>query len=397
MPTLAGWGHPGVRPVSSSARNPATVYDTLLSECGDPSSYSGGLNLVYPPVAYPAIPVYNGAGGAGCAQPVYVPAVPGFAPALPVHSPARAPLATDPSSSTITGDEASAWLDASLPDDRPCFASGILLHMAPGSPSGYRGVTFDKARNRYKAQVSIAGRRKSICTASTAVEAAMHFAQCVLEMQRQRCVPVPAEPVAPSFTLPAGFRLVLHHDPCLPTGYTGVSNSGRKLPYRARYYLDLGYFPTALDAAVAYAIWHQSLNSTNGSDHTVPPAIHWWSRLQRTVTHLSAEAEYIATSLAACEAAHVRALCPDLRVDLQGPTPLRLDSKSAIDMAHDPVAFKKTKHIMRESHYLHDLVARRIYLPQHVPSAEQLADILTKAMPRVPFARLRDTLLSSPR
>ena len=168
------------------------------------------------------------------------------------------------------------------------------------------------------------------------------------------------------------------------------------MPYRARYYLDLGYFPTALDAAVAYAIWHQSLNSTNGSDHTVPPAIHWWSRLQRTVTHLSAEAEYIATSLAACEAAYVRALCPDLRVDLQGPTPLRLDSKSAIDMAHDPVAFKKTKHIMRESHYLRDLVARRVYLPQHVPSADQLADILTKAMPRVPFTRLRDTLLSSP-
>ena len=141
-----------------------------------PSSYSGGLNLVYLPLLiYPAIPVYNGAGGAGCAQPVYVPAVPGFAPALPVHSPARAPLATDPSSSTITGDEASAWLDASLPDDRPCFASGIMPHMAPGSPSGYRGVTFDKARNWYKAQlVSIAGRRKSICTAPTAVEAAMH-------------------------------------------------------------------------------------------------------------------------------------------------------------------------------------------------------------------------------
>ena len=175
VPTLAGWGHLSVRPVSSSARNPATVYDALLSECGDPPLTPVDLTwYIRPLLIYPAIPVYNGAGGAGCAQPVYVPAVPGFAPALPVHSPARAPLATDPSSSTITGDEASAWLDASLPDDRPCFASGILLHMAPGSPSGYRGVTFDKARNRYKAQVSIAGRRKSICTAPTAVEAAMH-------------------------------------------------------------------------------------------------------------------------------------------------------------------------------------------------------------------------------
>ena len=29
-------------------------------------------------------------------------------------------------------------------------------------------------------------------------------------------------------------------------------------------------------------------------------------------------------------------------------------------MAHEPVAFKKTKHIMRVSHYLRDLVARRV-------------------------------------
>ena len=62
-------------------------------------------------------------------------------------------------------------------------------------------------------------------------------------------------------------------------------------------------------------------------------------------------------------------------------------------MAHDPVAFKKTKHIMRESHYLRDLVARRVYSPEHVVSAQQLADILTKALPRLTFVRLRDLLL----
>jgi hypothetical protein len=62
-------------------------------------------------------------------------------------------------------------------------------------------------------------------------------------------------------------------------------------------------------------------------------------------------------------------------------------------MAHEPVAFKKTKHIMRVSHYLRDLVARRVYSPKHVVSAQQLADILTKALPRLAFVRLRDMLL----
>ena len=58
-----------------------------------------------------------------------------------------------------------------------------------------------------------------------------------------------------------------------------------------------------------------------------------------------------------------------------------------------PPLFKKTKHIMRESHYQRDLVARRVYSPEHVVSAQQLADILTKALPRLTFVRLRDLLL----
>ena len=69
-----------------------------------------------------------------------------------------------------------------------------------------------------------------------------------------------------------------------------------------------------------------------------------------------------------------------------------MDSKSAIDMAHDPVAFKKTKHIMRESHYLRDLVARLVYKPQHVLSANQLADVLTKALPRALFVQISKRL-----
>ena len=63
-------------------------------------------------------------------------------------------------------------------------------------------------------------------------------------------------------------------------------------------------------------------------------------------------------------------------------------------MAHDPVAFKKTKHIMRESHYLRDLVARRVYAPEHVASADMLADIFTKCLDKTTFLKLRDVLLT---
>ena len=111
------------------------------------------------------------------------------------------------------------------------------------------------------------------------------------------------------------------------------------------------------------------------------------------MSHSSAEAEYISASLGAREGAHIRAVASELDMLPPDPSPLRIDNKSAIDMAHDPVAFKKTKHIMRESNYLRDLVARRVYSPEYVVSAQQLADILTKALPRLTFVRLKDMLL----
>ena len=89
-------------------------------------------------------------------------------------------------------------------------------------------------------------------------------------------------------------------------------------------------------------------------------------------------------------------LC-ELLVDFGRPqlqsTPMHLDSKSAIDMAFDPVAFKKTKHILRDAEYLRDLVAREVYAPTHVPSAEQVADIFTKALLRATFVALRAHLV----
>ena len=75
-------------------------------------------------------------------------------------------------------------------------------------------------------------------------------------------------------------------------------------------------------------------------------------------------------------------------------TILYLDSKSAIDMAFNPVAFKKTKHILRDdAFFLRDVVARAVYLPKHVITTDQLADPFTKALNRVTFNSLRIRLM----
>ena len=67
-------------------------------------------------------------------------------------------------------------------------------------------------------------------------------------------------------------------------------------------------------------------------------------------------------------------------------------SKSAIDMSLDPVAFKKTKHILRAAEFLCDLVARDVIRMQHLPGKIMVADLLTKAVARALFASLMDLI-----
>ena len=123
--------------------------------------------------------------------------------------------------------------------------------------------------------------------------------------------------------------------------------------------------------------------------------IAWWSRLQKSVSASTAEAETFAAALASREAIYVRDLLADLSFGVTRPTPLYLDSKAALDLAVDPVAFKKTKHILRHAFELRDRVARRLFTPSFVPSEDQLADIFTKALRVAPHQTMLHRLLST--
>ena len=80
------------------------------------------------------------------------------------------------------------------------------------------------------------------------------------------------------------------------------------------------------------------------------------------------------------EVIFIRELLIDLGFIIDAASVIKCDSKSAVGMAFDPVAFKKTKHILRHAYELRDRVARQVYAPQFVPTDEQLADVLTKGL-----------------
>ena len=109
--------------------------------------------------------------------------------------------------------------------------------------------------------------------------------------------------------------------------------------------------------------------------------IHWYSRIQRSVSMSSTEAEYFAMCAAAKEVLFFRDLLLDLGFDLLGPTSMATDNKSVVDLAFDAVVFKKTKHILRAAEFVRDLTMRRVHQLHWIPGHNNPADLLTK-----PFA-----------
>ena len=68
--------------------------------------------------------------------------------------------------------------------------------------------------------------------------------------------------------------------------------------------------------------------------------------------------------MAARDLIFARNLLVELAIPLEGPSVMWSDSKSAVDMSRDPVAFKMTKHILLHilcaAEFLRDLVARLV-------------------------------------
>jgi hypothetical protein len=115
---------------------------------------------------------------------------------------------------------------------------------------------------------------------------------------------------------------------------------------------------------------------------------HWFAKTQKSVSLSSAESEFFGAMLAAKDTIFFRDLLVDFFIALDGPTVIACDSKSAVDLAFDPIAFKKTKHILRAAEFLRDLVARRVVTLRHVKGELMIADLLTKANDRATFVAL---------
>ncbi|KAJ6918083.1 hypothetical protein NC651_012338 [Populus alba x Populus x berolinensis] len=106
--------------------------------------------------------------------------------------------------------------------------------------------------------------------------------------------------------------------------------------------------------------------------------ISWASKKQHNVSRSSIEAEYRALAIAAAELAWIRQLLCDVHIPLHIPPIIHCDNISAISLASNPVFHSRMKHLQIDYHFVRERVIKGDLLVQHVSSADQFADILTK-------------------
>ena len=121
--------------------------------------------------------------------------------------------------------------------------------------------------------------------------------------------------------------------------------------------------------------------------------VAWKSKRQLTVALSTMEAEYMSSSDSARQAVWLRLWLEDIGLGLgKYPLPILNDNNGAITLAKNPVHHEKSKHISMRHHFLREKIEDNVVSLEHVRSAENLADILTKGLPRETFDKLRDLL-----
>nr|XP_017221797.1 PREDICTED: uncharacterized mitochondrial protein AtMg00810-like [Daucus carota subsp. sativus] len=109
--------------------------------------------------------------------------------------------------------------------------------------------------------------------------------------------------------------------------------------------------------------------------------ISWRSKKQSLASRSSAESEYRALADTTQELIWLRWLLEDMSVTHSQATSIYCDSKSAIDIAHNDVFHERTKHIEIDCHFTRQQVAKGTVHLHSVTSADNTADIFTKAQP----------------
>ena len=137
---------------------------------------------------------------------------------------------------------------------------------------------------------------------------------------------------------------------------------------------------------------HDTQRSTSGYVFNVGSgAISWSSKRQPTVALSSCEAEYMGQTQATKEAIWLKMLLAQLdnlasKQSLQAVI-IHCDNQGALALAKNPQFHSRSKHIDIQWHYQRERLEDGSVELRCIPTEEQIADGLTKALPREKFVK----------
>ena len=122
-------------------------------------------------------------------------------------------------------------------------------------------------------------------------------------------------------------------------------------------------------------------------------AVSWSARRMKIVPLSSAEAETACGSIACRDLQFVRFILGELGHTLTTPFPVITDSEATYLGTENPGATARTRHYERWLFYLRDLAMRNVIRVIHTSTANQVADVFTKAVDKSIFTRCRSFIM----
>lgn len=142
-----------------------------------------------------------------------------------------------------------------------------------------------------------------------------------------------------------------------------------------------------------YAGDETSRKSTTGSVITINDSpVSWISRLQRTVSLSTTEAEYNALAETTKEVMWTRSLLEEINEKQEKPTTIFCDNQSTLKLVNNDEACRRTKHMAVKVHFVKDEIDSKTIRTEYVETEKQKADFLTKSLPSPSFIRNRQGL-----
>ena len=116
--------------------------------------------------------------------------------------------------------------------------------------------------------------------------------------------------------------------------------------------------------------------------------VTWRSKKQNVVARSSAEAELRSVAHGICEALWIRRLLEDLQIPRTSPMEIYYNKKAANAITHNLVLHNRTSHVEVDKHFIKENIEKGLICMSYIPTAEQIADVLTKGLHKRQFDHL---------